>query len=184
MDAFIAAGWGDAILFDSAILPNAFLTSADHSNWQEDTVFFPVDPLEGWVVRFPLEIGNYRNLVFHFRSSQEPAKDDAPPEELLRLTENTFVIHKASTNYRFESNDIAVTPLEFVIRYFPAASLYSRDPTHDAHSALTISYPLVNYLRKPLWLVQGSDKANNDFVTGFQPSSPHWTSAQADFLPN
>ena len=26
----------------------------------------------------------------------------------------------------------------------------------------------------PLWLVRGEDKADNDFVTGFQPKAGRW----------
>ena len=40
------------------------------------------------------------------------------------------------------------------------------------------SYPWINYVTKPLWLVHGEDRGDNDFATGFQPKTGRWTQAR------
>ena len=67
---------------------------------------------------------------------------------------------------------------ELLVRYFPADRQYSRDPSHPAHVLLTERYPWVNYRTMPLWLVAGEDRADNDFVTGFNPKAGRWTTAE------
>jgi hypothetical protein len=69
----------------------------------------------------------------------------------------------------------SVLPNAYAARYFPASSRYVRDPATPAHRALTERYPLLNYARLPLWLVNGQDHAGNDFVTGFNARAGYWT---------
>ncbi len=80
--------------------------------------------------------------------------------------------------YWYELNQSSIYPLEYVIRYFPATSSYIRDPVHPTQRILMENYPLVNYTRKPIWLVCGVDRAANDFVTGFKPLAGQWTQAK------
>ena len=68
-------------------------------------------------------------------------------------------------------------PAVYAMRYFPASSRYNRDPAAPVHRALTERYPLFNYAQMPLWLVHGEDRAQNDFVTGFNVHAGFWTSA-------
>jgi hypothetical protein len=62
-----------------------------------------------------------------------------------------------------------------VFQYFPASSRYIRDPAHPLHQALTERQPLINHATVPLWLVSGEDRADNDFVSGFQPKAAFWS---------
>lgn len=68
------------------------------------------------------------------------------------------------------------TPL-YVIRYMSAASRFVRDPRFAANRACMQEQPLINYEKRPLWLVRGRDLAGNDFVTGFSPTVPCWAGA-------
>ena len=38
--------------------------------------------------------------------------------------------------------------------------------------------PLINFARRPIWLVRGEDLAGNDFVTGFATTVGQWAEAR------
>jgi hypothetical protein len=62
----------------------------------------------------------------------------------------------------------------YVIRYMPATSLFNRDPRSGTNRRATEVRPLVNYTKRPLWLVRGEDHRGNDFVTGFSLPAARW----------
>lgn len=64
----------------------------------------------------------------------------------------------------------------YVVRLMPATSHFDRDPQHPAHRACMEEQVLINYANRPLWLLSGTDRANNDLVTGFAPAVPVWAS--------
>jgi hypothetical protein len=68
----------------------------------------------------------------------------------------------------------------YVIRYMPATSHFARDPHVPANWVAMEEQPLVNYATRPLWLVRGEDRADNDFVTGFSPAVPRWAGNQPE----
>lgn len=70
--------------------------------------------------------------------------------------------------------ELAMDEPLYVIRYMPASSRFVRDPAFGPNWLTMEEQPLVNYTRRPLWLVRGSDRAANDFVTGFNPAVPRW----------
>jgi hypothetical protein len=67
----------------------------------------------------------------------------------------------------------------FVVRYMPATSLFDRDPHSRANCRAAEARPLVNYAKRPLWLVRGKDRRDNDFVTGFSLPAARWADAAA-----
>ena len=67
----------------------------------------------------------------------------------------------------------AAEPL-YVIRLLPATSRFVRDPDHPANRACMEEQVLVNYSNRPLWLLSGSDRAENDLVSGFSSAVPVW----------
>lgn len=69
----------------------------------------------------------------------------------------------------------ALEPL-YVVRLMPATSWFDRDPNHPANRACMEEQVLVNYSNRPLWLLTGTDRANNDLVSGFAPAVPVWAS--------
>ncbi|WP_395446655.1 resolvase (plasmid) [Aminobacter sp. UC22_36] len=69
----------------------------------------------------------------------------------------------------------AAEPL-YVVRLMPATSRFERDADHPANRACMEEQVLVNYANRPLWLLSGADRANNDLVSGFAPAVPVWAS--------
>lgn len=69
----------------------------------------------------------------------------------------------------------AAEPL-YVVRLMPATSRFERDANHPANRACMEEQVLVNYSNRPLWLLSGADRANNDLVSGFAPAVPVWAS--------
>ncbi|WP_457584589.1 resolvase [Ensifer canadensis] len=67
----------------------------------------------------------------------------------------------------------AAEPL-YVVRLMPATSRFVRDPDHPANRACMEEQVLVNYSNRPLWLLSGSDRAENDLVSGFSSAVPVW----------
>jgi hypothetical protein len=64
----------------------------------------------------------------------------------------------------------------YVLRYMPATSHFNRDPLFGANRHAAERRPLVNYTKRPLWLVRGEDRGGNDFVTGFSVRIGQWAS--------
>ncbi|WP_269932034.1 resolvase [Aminobacter sp. HY435] len=64
----------------------------------------------------------------------------------------------------------------YVVRLMPATSRFDRDPNHPANRACMEEQVLVHYSNRPLWLLCGADRANNDLVSGFAPAVPVWAS--------
>lgn len=65
----------------------------------------------------------------------------------------------------------------YALRYMPASAHFNRDPRHPANRLAAEARVLVNYARRPLWLVRGTDRADNDFVTGFSTPVAQWSGA-------
>jgi hypothetical protein len=68
----------------------------------------------------------------------------------------------------------------YILRYMPATSHYNRDPRFPPNRRAAETRPLVNYTTRPIWLVRGEDRGNNDFATGFSPPAARW--ADKDWL--
>ncbi len=157
----------DIVLFDSQIVPNPALTEFDEPRWRNDDQFFPLDRPNGLVVRLPF--GSDAPRTFEYRRHESAG---------IEYCRGQVLIHAANLDYRSPAaNDSG--GFEYVVRYFPAQRLYERDPLHPKHVQLTERYPWVNYMKMPLWLVNGEDKAGNDFVTGFHTRTGRWTTASA-----
>jgi hypothetical protein len=62
----------------------------------------------------------------------------------------------------------------YVLRYMPGTSHFNRDPLFEANRYAAEHRPLVNYTKRPLWLVRGEDRGANDFVTGFSVRVGQW----------
>ena len=58
---------------------------------------------------------------------------------------------------------------DYAIRYMPATSRYVRDPSFPANAYAAQNSQLMNYTTRPIWLLRGVDRANNDFETGHGP---------------
>jgi hypothetical protein len=68
----------------------------------------------------------------------------------------------------------------YVIRYMPASSHFNRDSRDVANVRAAAARPLINYTKRPIWLVRGKDLGNNDLTTGFSVPAARWV--QSDWL--
>jgi len=136
----------DVILWDSEFFPEASRYGAFAGEGREGR-YWPVTPLAGVVV-----------LV---------AVGRKPPEVravgLKEIGPDVLASFDASE------------PL-YVVRLMPATSRFDRDPNHPANRACMEEQVLINYSNRPLWLLSGADRANNDLVSGFAPAVPVWAS--------
>ena len=155
------------ILFDSEFSPDLYDTGKSVASWKNDRLRCPVSPLHGLVVRIPFSDLINENVKFIYRADQAG-------EQVKEVKLGQIICHNINLTYRIQGIENLTQPIEYVVRYFPATSRYLRDPGTKLHRELTERYPLLNYAQMPLWLVQGEDKANNDFVTGFQPKAGRW----------
>lgn len=157
----------DIILFDSQFSPDLHEAGKSETSWRNDRLRCPVHPLHGLVVRIPFSDLIHENVKFIYRTGRSR-------EQVIQVKTGRIICHNINLAHRIDGIDNLVRPIEYVIRYFPATSRYQRDPSSKLHRELMEQYPLINYAQIPLWLVQGEDKADNDFVTGFQPKPGRW----------
>ncbi|ATU95432.1 resolvase [Phyllobacterium zundukense] len=136
----------DVILWDSELFAGPG-SYADFLRQGREGRYWPVSPLAGAIVLLP--VGR-----------------KTPRAKAIRLEE---VGPKALDGFD------AAEPL-YVIRLMPATSRFDRDPKHAANLACMEEQVLVNYSNRPLWLLCGTDRANNDLVSGFAPAVPVWAS--------
>ena len=117
----------------------------DTGGWRDDAIAFPVEPLAGCTV---------------FVSCGEGATETAA---------GLATVCALAPGDRYRPHGLA-----FFARIFPSTARYLRDAGHPRHRALMEHVPLVNAATMPLFLVAGEDRADNDFVTGFNPRAPYW----------
>lgn len=137
----------DIILWDSELFPSLDIY-ADFLKEGREGRYWPVAPLEGAVIL--ASVGDEIPLV---RGA------------LLKDVN----IHMTS---EFQGNE----PI-YVIRLMPATCQFNRDPKHSAHRNCMEEQVLINYAHRPLWVISGDDRANNDLITGFAQPVPIWAAA-------
>ena len=84
------------------------------------------------------------------------------------------VCHELCAPYCYTDNNNAG---EYIIQYASARSCFVRDQSSAIQQHLAQLLPLINFAQAPIWLVRGTDHAQNDFVTGFAPAVPQWAIA-------
>ncbi|WP_414475657.1 resolvase [Microvirga sp. M2] len=144
IDAARAILGPDLILWDSELFVEAGRYAAFLQDGREGR-YWPVSPLSGAVVLLPVGSARPHPKAVGIHAVGPEALDEFKPSEPL-----------------------------FVVRIMPATSRFDRDPQHPAHSLCMEEQVLINYANRPLWLISGSDKGDNDFVTGFAPAAPVW----------
>lgn len=162
----------DIILYDSQFAPDSCAAAHSGAPWMSDRLRCPVEPLSGLVVRIPVSASIHEQTSFVYRTGG--GKTGAAQTRRVGIRPGRVICHDIRLRYRVQGPEDPALPAEYVIRYFPATSRYLRDPTAKIQRQLTERYPLLNYAQLPLWLVQGEDRADNDFVTGFQLKAGRW----------
>jgi len=117
--------------------------------WPEEASIWPADPLAGVIAAVAVETGAVLML------------------DIGRLQAQSSVLRGCADG------------TWYVIRYMPSTSLFDRDPRSRANRRAAQVRPLVNYAKRPLWLVRGEDRRGNDFATGFSLPAARWINAGA-----
>lgn|GEM_PF-1367069 len=174
IDRLIPLMGPDIILYDTQLTPDPWTEKLTRGDRTSDRLLCPVEPLAGFVVRiaFGPPGREIRNFIYRPASHKGPTPDREPAT--LPIQSGQMIIHDIRLDYRIDDPSKSTRPLEFLIRYFPATSHYIREASAPVHQALCERAPLLNYARLPLWLVHGTDRAGNDFVTGFNPRPGQW----------
>jgi len=176
----------DVILWGSQL----FCKPASHGMavpWHQDGQYWPLDPLATVTVRIAIEDSlpengcmryipgsqKDRDMVAHeivqdsnvALQQQIPAIDEGfAKDDVLRAGQisihDVYLIHGSGVN----SSD--KRRADYAIRYMPATSRYVRDPSFPANAYAAEKSPLMNYTKRPLWLLRGVDRAENDFSIG------------------
>jgi hypothetical protein len=167
VDAIATLIGDDVILFDSQWLPERWPPPDAAAPLESDAHRFPVAPARGVTA------------LITFADPPAPLIRLAEPCAPFELRRASVLLVDSQVSYQVQACRANGPPPVFAVRYFPASSRYLRDPTAPAQRALTERYPLFDYARMPLWLVRGDDRAQNDFVTGFNPRAGYWSRADA-----
>jgi len=155
--------------------------------WHQDGQYWPVDPLATVTVRLAIDDsipengcmqyipGSHRErqLVRHefvtepqvALHQQLPAVDESKAMDDV-LMAGQISLHDVYLVHGSAANRSALRRSDYAIRYMPASSRYVRDPEFPANAYAARESPLMNYIHRPLWLVRGQDRANNDFTMG------------------
>ncbi len=136
----------DIILWDSELFAEAG-GYAEFLKAGREGRYWPMTPLAGAVVLVAFGSGEFSVKAFGLEKLGPAALDGFDPAEPL-----------------------------YVVRLMPATSRFERDADHPANRACMEEQVLVNYSNRPLWLLCGTDRANNDLVSGFAPAVPVWAS--------
>ncbi len=136
----------DIILWDSELFAEAG-SYVEFLRQGREGRYWPVTPLSGAVVLLPVGRANQEARAVRLEGMGPHALDGFDPSEPV-----------------------------YVVRLMSATSHFDRDPKHPANRACMEEMVLVNYSNRPLWLLCGADRANNDLVSGFAPAVPVWAS--------
>ena len=105
----------------------------------------------------------------------------APIDPLVGVTVHISLEHSGDTVCHDVCTPYCYTDTkqsgEYIIQYASARSRFVREQSSTIQQQLAERLPLINYGQAPIWLVRGTDHAQNDFVTGFAPAVPQWAIA-------
>ncbi|WP_342723487.1 resolvase [Bradyrhizobium sp. B097] len=136
----------DIILWDSELFTEA-RKYTDFLREKKEGRYWPVTPLAGAIVVLGVGGADPRPKAISLNDVHESVLDRHDPLDPI-----------------------------YVIRLLPGTSHFDRNPLHPAHRACMEEQVLINYANRPLWLLSGADRTNNDLVTGFSLAAPAWAS--------
>lgn len=155
--------------------------------WHQDGQYWPLDPLATVTVRVAIDDSVPENGCMRYipgshtsrrleRHEMVAAADVALRQQLSEIDESLarddilhagqISIHDVYLLHGSNKNTSALRRSDYAIRYMPATSRYVRDPQFPANAYAARESPLMNYTRRPLWLVRGVDRAGNNFKIG------------------
>ena len=151
--------------------------------WHQDGQYWPVRPLRTVTVWIAIDAatvengcmrvipGTHRQGLMPHESTDDPALalnqglsaavDEARAVD-VELEPGQFSLHDAMLVHGSNANRSGHRRCGYAIRYMPATSLFDRSipPTRIARNQV------LDFSRRPIWLVRGEDRAGNDFAAG------------------
>ncbi|MDP6120087.1 MAG: phytanoyl-CoA dioxygenase family protein [Rhodospirillales bacterium] len=170
VDAVEALIGPDIVLWESELIgqPPGPPPSAPH----HDPGVWPIDPPGGVTVRIAITGSGPATGGLRYVPRGGSGSCD------LRLRPGDVVFHESRLRVANHENRGATAGAEYLIRYMAAGARYVRDADFSANRRAAHKAPLVNFARRPIWLVRGEDLAGNDFVTGFAAPVGQWAEAR------
>ncbi len=160
----------DIVLWESELIgqPPGPPRSAPH----RDPGVWPIDPPGGVTVRIAITGSGPAAGGLRYEPRGGRGSTD------LRLRPGDVVFHESRLGVANHHNRGATAGGEYLIRYMAAGARYVRDADFPANRRAAQMAPLINFARRPIWLVRGEDLAGNDFVTGFATTVDQWAEAR------
>ena len=160
----------DIVLWESELVLEA-AGRTPHAAPHHDPALWPIEPLCGVTAHIAIgEPESDAGTVFELAEDGGTLGDlSVEPGEAVVLDVGRRDGLGASWRHRPRA--------EYLIRYMPARARYNRDPDQPANRRAGLAAPLINYAKRPIWLVRGRDLAGNDFVTGFTTTVGQWSKA-------
>ena len=170
VDAVEALIGPDIVLWESELIvqPPGPPPSAPH----HDPGAWPIDPPGGVTVRIAITGSGPAAGGLHYVPRDAQGSCD------LRLLPGDVVFHESRLRVASHENRGSAASVEYLIRYMAAGARYVRDADFPANRRAAQKAPLINFARRPIWLVRGEDLAGNDFVTGFATTVGQWAEAR------
>ena len=151
--------------------------------WHQDGQYWPVRPLRTvtvWIAIDPARIENgcmrvipgthTTGLMAHESTDDEGLAlnqgiaggvDESTARDVI-LEPGQFSLHDSMLIHGSNANRSGLRRCGYAIRYMPATSLFDRSipPTRIARNQV------IDFQKRPIWLVRGQDRAGNDFTVG------------------
>ncbi len=155
--------------------------------WHQDGQYWPVRPMATVTVWIAIDAsdsdngcmrvvpGSHRRglLAHHASEDGDLALNQALAETVeetdavdVELERGQVSLHDAMLVHGSNANRSRRRRCGYAIRYMPATSLFDRSitPVRIAHNQV------IDFSRRPIWLVRGVDHAGNDFAVGHEPA--------------
>ena len=151
--------------------------------WHQDGQYWPMRPLKNvtvWIAIDPARVengcmrvipGTHRGGLMEHAFTDRPglalnqglvdAVDEAAARD-VELEPGQVSLHDAMVVHGSNANRSGMRRCGYAIRYVPATSHFDRSipPTRIAANQV------IDFSKRPIWLVRGEDRANNDFSVG------------------
>ena len=137
-----------------------------------------LDPLESLlgpdIVFWDSELFLDAGTIFWGEAAHWPVEPLAGAVVLLALSTGAMVIADIARLAAVGSALPLGAGAIYLLRYMPANAHFNRDDDFAANRRAAEARPLVNYAKRPLWLMRGRDRGDNDFAIGFMTPAACW----------
>lgn len=182
---------GDGIILWGTTLFGKPPFNGKETPWHQDGGYYPIQPLETLTMWIPLDDvtpengpmtfipGSHKDHELYSHSWVEgdnktinlvtdPEHFDESQAEPLILKAGQVSFHDVYMIHGSKANHTDKRRAAFIVRLMPSTSFYN----HELGAEIGKKHPAQGYGIRPLYLVQGEDKANNNFTIGHEEAAP------------